>query len=154
MPPAWIAIALCAGSAVLEGACAGTDVKKMFASLRAPKYSAPLPVWYAIGALYYAVFGFAAYRVLLLPPSTLRTTTLALIVSMMVVNGLWNLLFFRVRNLYAAFVTGSAAPLLDVPLMLLLWRADRMAAFVLIPYLVYRVYAMWWGYALWKENRI
>jgi tryptophan-rich sensory protein len=72
---------------------------------------------------------------------------------MMIGNALWNLMFFRARNLFVAFITGSAAPILDVALLLCLLRLDAPAALALVPYLVYRVYAVWWGYALWIANR-
>jgi tryptophan-rich sensory protein len=36
--------------------------------------------------------------------------------------------------------------------MFVVARIDRTSAFVLIPYLVYLVYAMWWSYRLWALN--
>ncbi len=111
-------------------------------------------MWYAIGVLSYVTFGFVLYRLLLLPrDSVLVTGTLALVAAMMLANALWNLLFFRARRLFAAFITGSAAPVFDVVLLLCLRRADMLAAWALVPYLIYRVYAVWWGYALWAANR-
>jgi tryptophan-rich sensory protein len=149
-----LSIAICAVAAALEGACAGAGVKGYFAKLRAPRYSAPLPVWYAIGALYYLTFGFVLYRVLLMPSGVkLRGATLLLVIAMLLANALWNLLFFRARNLFLAFVTGSAAPLLDVPLLICLIDMDHTAAAALVPYLIYRIYAVWWGYALWRANQ-
>ena len=35
---------------------------------------------------------------------------------MMVANALWNYVFFRARDLYAGFVSGSLAPILDLAL--------------------------------------
>lgn len=136
------------GAAAIEGACAGAGVKAFFATLRAPKYSAPLEAWYAIGVGYYLTFGFILYRLIALRAAG----AIALVLAMMLANALWNLLFFRARNLYLAFVTGSAAPLLDVPLFVWLLYLDTRAAGALIPYLAYRAYAVWWGYALWRAN--
>jgi tryptophan-rich sensory protein len=146
-------VAICAAAAGLEGLCAGSGVKAYLESLRAPKYSAPLAVWYAIGGLYYATFGFVLYRLLVHATDALSRGTLVLVVAMMLANALWNLILFRARNLFVAFVTGSAAPLLDLALFLCLLRLDSQAALALVPYLIYRVYAVWWGYALWIANR-
>jgi benzodiazapine receptor len=146
-------VAICVAAAALEGLCAGKGVKAVLTSLRMPRYSAPLPVWYAIGGLYYVTFGFVLYR--LLPHVMwigLATATLDLVVIMMIANALWNLIFFRWKNLFAAFVTGSIAPVLDAALFLCLIRLDALAAWALVPYLIYRVYAVWWGYALWRAN--
>jgi len=148
------AVAICIVSAAIEGLCAGTHVRVFFAMLRAPKYSAPLPIWYAIGVGYYLIFGFILYRLLILRgPTGWVQSALILILVMMLANALWNLIFFRARNLYLAFVVGSAAPVPDVLLFLCLLRLDRIAGLALVPYLAYRAYAVWWGYALWVANR-
>ena len=73
---------------------------------------------------------------------------------MMLANALWNYVFFRLRNLFFGFVSGSLAPILDVVLFICLLKLDKTAAWVLVPYLLYRLYAVWWGYALWKVNRL
>jgi tryptophan-rich sensory protein len=149
-----ISIGICVIAAALEGACAGSKVKSYFGTLRSPSYAAPLWVWYIIGVGYYATFFFILYRILKLnTDSILRPATLGLVLFMMIANALWNYVFFRARKLFLAFVTGSAAPLFDAALLISLVGLDRLAAWSLVPYLLYRVYAVYWGYALWKLNR-
>lgn len=150
-----ITIVVCVLAAALEGACAGKGVKSFFATLRSPRYSAPLWIWYIIGVVYYATFFFVLYRVLRLnTDSILRVATLGLIVFMMVANALWNYLFFRARKLFLAFVAGGIAPVFDAALLICLIQLDSVAALSLVPYLIYRIYAVWWGHALWKANQV
>jgi hypothetical protein len=59
-----LSIGICAVGAILEGIAAGSNIKALFAKLRFPSYSAPLWVWYIIGVLYYATYGFILYRIL------------------------------------------------------------------------------------------
>ncbi len=59
-----ISLAACIAAAVLEGWCAGKNVRAYFATLRFPPYSAPLWVWYIIGGLYYLLFFFLIFRIL------------------------------------------------------------------------------------------
>ena len=73
---------------------------------------------------------------------------------MMVLNALWNYVFFRAQNLFGSFVMTSLFPLLDVILLILLIQLDVAATWALAPYLIYRVYGVWWGYGFWKANRI
>jgi hypothetical protein len=73
-----------------------------------------------------------------------------LIVLTMTVNGLSNYVIFRARNLYLSFVIGAVFPILDLTLFTLLLPLDQPAALALIPYLLYRVYAVFWGYGLWR----
>ena len=150
----FVSVGVCILAATLEGVCAGRNVKAYFATLRWPAYSAPLWVWYIIGGLYYLVFFFVMYRVLKLDGnSAFKLTVLGLILFMMVANGLWNYVFFRARKLFASFISGSLAPILDLTLFICLIKLDKIAAWSLIPYLLYRVYAVRWGYGLWKHNR-
>ena len=151
---ALISTGICLGAAALEGVCAGKNVSAYFAKLKWPRYAGPLWVWYIIGALYYAVFFFVMFRLLRLEEdSILKTATFALILFMMVANGLWNYVFFRAQNLFAGFISGSLAPILDLTLFICLIKLDKTPAWAFVPYLIYRLYAVWWGYGLWKMNR-
>lgn len=146
-------IGVCIVAAALEGVCAGSKVKPFFAKLRFPTYSAPLWLWSIIGGLYYVIFGFVLYRLLRLDSdSVLRSVALALIFFMMVVNGLTNLIIFRAQDLRLSFIVGALFPVMDAALFICLMQLDKAAARSLIPYLLYRVYAVWWGYGLWKLN--
>jgi hypothetical protein len=48
---------------------------------------------------------------------------------------------------------GNVFPVMDIALFVSLIQLDTLAAWSLVPYLIYRIYAVWWGYALWKSNR-
>lgn len=145
-------IVICVLAAALEGACAGRNVKAFFSTLTFPSYSAPLWVWSLIGGGYYLIFGAVTYRLLRLDSSQLRNTALALVFFMMIANGLSNYVIFRARNLYLSFIIGCLFPVMDITLLICLTQLDAIAAWSLMPYLIYRVYAVWWGYALWKAN--
>jgi len=147
-----VSCVVCALAAALEGACAGRNVKAFFSTLKFPPYSAPLWVWSIIGGVYYLIFGFVTYRLLRLDGSMLKSASLALVLFMMTVNALTNYIIFRARNLRLSFIVGCLFPAMDLTLLLCLIPLDRLAAWSLVPYLIYRVYAVWWGYALWKLN--
>jgi tryptophan-rich sensory protein len=112
-------------------------------------------VWGIIGSLYYLIFWFVLYRLLRLDSdSALRGATLALLLFMMAANALTNYVIFRARNLRLSFIIDNLFPVMDMTLFLCLLRLDRVAAWALIPYLLYRVYAVWWGYSLWRLNSV
>jgi translocator protein len=149
-----ISLGICVVAAALEGVCAGKDVKSYLARLRSPAYSPPLWAWYIIGGLYYATFCFVLYRILTGGSNSMLTrTTLVLVLAMMLANALWNLVFFRAQNLSLSLLLAFLAPVFDVILFLFLLQLDRLAAWALIPYLIYRLYSLWWAAALWKINR-
>ncbi len=150
---ALLGLGICVLAAILEGICAGKKVKSFFATLSFPRYSAPLWIWSIIGGLYYIIFWFVLFRLFRInTDSFAKPTALALIVLMMIINALTNYIIFRAQNLRLSFVVGAFFPLMDVGLFLCLLRLDVIAAWSLIPYLVYRIYGVWWGYRLWKAN--
>ena len=59
---AWVSVGICVAAALIEGLCAGREVRAFFKEVRLPRYSAPLWVWSLIGAAYYLIFGFVLYR--------------------------------------------------------------------------------------------
>jgi tryptophan-rich sensory protein len=139
-------IGVCIAAAALEAVCAGSKVKPFFAKRRFPPYSAPLWLWSIIGGLYYVTFGFALYRLLRLDSgAALRSAALALIWFMMVVNALTNYIIFRAQDLRLSFIVGTIFPVMDGALLICLTRLEQAAAWWVTAYLLYRVYAVWWG---------
>ena len=150
--PAVLAAGICIAAAALEGMCAGTNVKAVLGSFRQPPYSAPLWIWTLIGGGYYFTFGFILYRLLSRDDRPAIVPVVALIVAMMTANSLANYVIFRARNLRLNFIIGALAPIPDLILLMLISQIDRGATIALLPYLVYRVYGVWWCYALWQAN--
>ena len=100
IPAILISLLICGMAAVLEGACAGKNVRAFFVTLRFPRYSAPLWVWTIIGGAYYLIFFSIIYRLLRLENYPARWyAAVGLIAFMMTVNGLSNYVIFRARNL-------------------------------------------------------
>jgi tryptophan-rich sensory protein len=146
-------IAACAISVALEALFAGSGIKARFTELRVPRYAPPVWMWALIAAFYYAICFAVLYRLLSLPAAgPFRLWALMLLGSIMLINALWNYFFFRTRNLFHAFVIGFPYSLIALVLFPLLLRLDRVAAFCLLPYLFYLIYAGALGYRLWKLN--
>lgn len=151
--PLLYSLVICAISATLEGILAGRGVGARFADLRLPRYSPPLPVWFVIGGVFYLICFTVLYRLFSLPASGLRDAALALLVGMMLMNALWNYVFFRVRDLFLSFVACLPYGLMAVALLALTLKLDRLATLALLPYILYLGYAGVWGYGLWRLNR-
>jgi tryptophan-rich sensory protein len=151
--PLLYSLVICAISATLEGILAGRGVEARFADLRLPRYSPPLPVWFVIGGVFYLICFTVLYRLFSLPASGLRDAALALLVGMMLMNALWNYVFFRVRDLFLSFVACLPYGLMAVALLALTLKLDRLATLALLPYILYLGYAGAWGYGLWRLNR-
>ena len=142
----------CVLAAALEGAFAGGGIKQRLREMKAPVYALPLWGWIIIGVLYYAMCFTVLYRLFDLSATLLRNVALVVLGLMMLINAGWNYFFFRTRNLFHAFVIGVPYNIAAVVLLLLLLRVDRTAAWSLVPYLFYLLYANLFGSRLWKLN--
>ena len=151
--PLLYSLSICGLAALLEGLFAGKVIKQRLNTLRLPSYAVPFWGWMVIGGLYYVICFSILYRLFLLPPALARSAAFVLIGAMMFINALWNYFFFRARNLFHAYLLGLPyAGIAVVLFVLLLLELDRIAAWFLLPYLVYLFYGNFWGYRIWKLN--
>ena len=151
--PLLISLGICVVSAMLEGVLAGKNVKAFFAKLRFPPYSAPLWLWYVIGIVYYVICFFILYRTFGHDGNHWpKYAAVSLLLVMMGVNAFWNYVFFRAQNLFLSFFAFAFYPVVAIALFVCLLQFDKIAAWSLLPYFVYLLYAVYWGYGLWKLN--
>jgi translocator protein len=149
-----ISLGICVVSAILEGIGAGKDVKGFFAKLRSPRLAPPLWIWYIVGAVYYVICFFLAYRILRHEgEGSIKYLALSLLLVFMSINAFWNFIFFRFRNMFYAFLIGLPYVPVAIGLFISLWQFDTTAAFVFLPYLFYLNYATWLGYQNWQLNK-
>ena len=147
-------LAACALSIALESLFAGSGIKQRLAELQVPRFAPALWGWIAIGVFYYAVCFTILFRLFSMPAAVaLRQWALVLLGGMMFINALWNYFFFRSRNLFHAFALSLPYSALAVGLFWMLLGLDRLAAWVLLPYILYLFYAGAFGYSVWRLNQ-
>lgn len=148
-----ISLLICAAAAALEGLFAGKNVKSVLGKLKTPAYAPPLWIWAIIGVFYYLTCFFILFRILRYNDNTsIRYAAFALLLVVMAVNAFWNYVFFRRENLIYSFVLGIFYTLAAVVLFVCLLQFDDIAAYAQIPYLLYLIYAFYWGCGLLKLN--
>lgn len=148
-----VALLICFAAAGLEGLAAGKNVKPLLAKLKAPRFAPPLWLWAIIGVLYYAICFVILFRLFRYNDNiSVRYVALSLLLAVMAVNAFWNYVFFRMQNLFYSFALSVFYTLLAVALFVCLLRFDYVAAYAEIPYLLYLIYAFYWGYSLLKLN--
>ena len=151
--PTFLGVIICMAAAILEGALAGKGVRQRLAQLRMPPYSPPFALWIVIGLLFYAMCFLILRHTLssgLGSPS--QVFALVLTVVLLLANAFWSVLFFRWRDLRASFIAFVPYTLLVVVLAILLARIYPLGAILLSCYCIYLIYAIQWGYQLWRLN--
>jgi translocator protein len=147
------AIAICFVAAALEGLFAGRGVKRRFAQLRQPPHSPSFAVWIGIGLCYYVICFIVLSRLINATPSPLWWAAFALVVALLIGNAVWNLVFFRLKNVEASTIVLGTYVAVSLVLAILLIRVDPISGWVFLPYLVYLAYATWWLLSLRRLNR-
>ena len=128
-------------------------MKEYLAELKWPSFSPPLWAWYAIAVAYYAIVFVCAYRILEYETTIpFRNAALTLLFAVVVLNAVWNALFFRAKNLRATFLFSLSYSIVVIGCWYCLLQFDSLAASVLGFYTVYLLYANVWGYRVWRLN--
>lgn len=148
-----LAISACALFAALGGVLVGDSLGDWYEDLRKPWFLVPLPVFYFVGAAYYALFAVVLYRTLTqVEGRRAKAVCLSLALAVMLSNELWNYFFFGLRSTLAGFVgiVVFLAPL--TALLLALLRHERPSAALLVVYYIWVLYDVAWTLGLWRLN--
>jgi tryptophan-rich sensory protein len=136
------------GAAVLGNAWVGKDDLAWLNSVDRPRMQIPLPAFAAVGAIYYVILGVVIYRAC--DRHDKRSTRLAL--TVLVLNEVWNVFFFRFRSARNGFA-GILLFLLPLGALQRAVASDVTSAVVLAPYTAWVVgYDLPWTLALWRLN--
>jgi translocator protein len=144
---------VCLVAAAAEGLFAGPGVRNRLASLRRPPLSPPFIVWVVIGLGYYVIAATLLYRLFRSGlPSAAHVLALSCLCLLMLVNAVWNYFFFRRADLRASMILNIPYGLIAITLAIALVRVGDGIVWVFVPYLVYLVYGLYYGYATWRLN--
>ena len=143
----WLLAAFAAGAV---GAVASVDAGSFYAQLSKPSWSPPSwvfgPVWSAL----YALMGVSAWLVWRsLGP---KRVALGLFGAQLAANALWSWLFFGWHQGGLAAAEVLVLLVLIVATVAAFWRTSRLAALLLVPYLLWVSFASMLTWAIWWSN--
>ncbi len=136
---AGVAGGLCVAMIVAETLLSGPDLQRWLASLKHPRFYAPLGVWIAAAIVTYALQGVIAYRLVSLGLTSGTILGLPLLAAVMAANIAYNVVLDRTREPRLAY-TGILwfVPLLAV-LQVSLYLTDPIAAALNVLYVAWVV---------------
>ncbi len=145
-------IALCLGVAAIGGAVTATSVGTWYAALAKPAFNPPDwvfgPVWTAL----YLMMAIAAWRVWRARGVGGARQALGAWALQLALNLGWSLLFFGARLIGAALVEIVLLLAAILATLVLFWRIDRAAGWLLVPYAAWVGFATLLNAALWRLN--
>ena len=145
-------VGLCLGVGGLGGAVTAESVTTWYATLNKPSFNPPNwifgPVWTAL----YILMGVAAWRVWRAADRDTARGPLAVFALQLAVNLGWSVAFFGLRNPGLAVVVILLLDLLVLATTLMFRRIDRLAAWLLVPYLAWISFATLLNVTIWCLN--
>jgi tryptophan-rich sensory protein len=129
----WLLAAFAAGAV---GAIASVDAASFYAQLSKPSWAPPAWVFGPVWSTLYALMGVA----------------LGLFAAQLAANALWSWLFFAWHRGAMAAVEVLVLLALIVATLVAFWRTSRLAALLLVPYLLWVSFASMLTWTVWRSN--
>ncbi|MBI3956126.1 tryptophan-rich sensory protein [Candidatus Gottesmanbacteria bacterium] len=127
-----------------------------YAGLDRPMFSLPNWVFGPVWTTLFLLMGVALYLILLIPKSggkgRQRKQAVILFGVQLVLNTLWSFIFFGLHSPGLAFVEIISLWIAIAATIGSFYRLSRIAAYLLIPYILWVSFAAFLNYAIWRLN--
>jgi tryptophan-rich sensory protein len=143
----WLLAAFAAGAV---GAVASVDAASFYAQLSRPSWAPPASVFGPVWSALYALMGVSAWLVWRSPGP--KGVALGLFGAQLAANALWSWMFFAWHRGALAAVEVLVLLALIVATAVAFWRTSRLAALLLVPYLLWVGFASVLTWTLWRSN--
>ncbi|MBI1833495.1 MAG: tryptophan-rich sensory protein [Candidatus Andersenbacteria bacterium] len=141
-----IALALPLAAGLIGSLFTAPEIPTWYVTLMKPSFSPPnwlfAPVWTGL----YILMGIAFYRI------WSRNGSTALFSIHLIVNVLWSFLFFGLHSPLLGLLDIVILLTMIVTLILQFYKTDRTAAFLLVPYAAWVMFATVLNFAIWRLN--
>jgi benzodiazapine receptor len=145
-------VLLCLALSALGGLATSSSVGTWYQTLAKPSFNPPDWVFAPVWTTLYIFMAIAGWRVWRTPNSQLRTHALRVFYVQLALNLLWSFLFFGMQAIGLALVEIIALLVAIVVTTVLLWRIDRPAGILFLPYSMWVAFASLLNSALWVLN--
>lgn len=146
----WIALSETAG--LLAGLLTRSSTEIYSQTIIKPPLSPPAIVFPIVWTILYALMGISAARVRLAPSSQKQQRATNLFIAQLVVNFFWSLFFFNLQAFGFAFIWLILLWVLVLLLIIASYKVDKLAAWLLIPYLIWITFAAYLNAGVWLLN--
>jgi translocator protein len=139
-------------AASVIGGLASTSSAQDYARLEQPSWAPPAWVFGPVWTVLYGLMALAAWLVWRTGPSEHTRRALTLYAVQLVLNAAWTPLFFGLGWRGVAFAELSVLLIALIATVVLFWRRSVVAGALLVPYLLWSVFALGLNFAVWQLN--
>lgn len=148
-----VSVAACQLAGIVGSLFTTPAIPTWYANLKKPSFSAPNwlfgPVWVTL----YTLMGISLYLVWQ-KRNEVKIAWPAIIFFLvhLVINALWSIVFFGQKNIFGALILIVVLWLMIVASIVLFYKVNKTAAYLLIPYLLWVSFASFLNYSFWRLN--
>ena len=146
----WMTVCLAVGA--VSGRWTATEIPGWYRTLTHPAIAPPNWVFAPVWTMLYVLMAVAAWRVAETAALPVRNLATGLFVAQLALNFCWSLIFFRSHAIGWALVEVLALWAAIAASMALFWQVDRVAAWLMAPYLAWVSFASVLNFAFWRLN--
>lgn len=143
---------LCLGIGALGAAVTATSVKTWYAALNKPSFNPPNTVFGPVWTMLYILMAIAAWRVWRVADRETARRPLTLFALQLALNLGWSVTFFGLARLGPSVAVILVLELAVVATALAFRPIDRIAAWLLVPYVAWVGFAAILNIAIWRLN--
>lgn len=143
------ALSCVVGESVVGQFLSGDDPHGRLDELDETAITLPFSAWLVVGLIYYVLIAVVVYRLVrLIPDSAISLVSVA---GVVVGNEVWNALLFGRESVAPAAIGMVVFAAMTIVAVVLVFRVDRTAGWVLLPYVVWVVgYDVPWILMVWQ----
>jgi benzodiazapine receptor len=144
-------LAMCFAVAAMGSLATASSVSTWYVTLAKPVWTPPAWVFAPVWTTLYAAMAVAAWLVWR-RPDALRGSALVLFLVQLTLNGAWSWFFFGFRQIGLALLDIGALFVALAATTLVFRRVTSVAAWLMLPYLLWVTYAASLNAAIWRLN--
>jgi tryptophan-rich sensory protein len=149
----FIAIVLVEGVGILSGFLTSASVTTWYIGLEKPALNPPSWIFGPVWTMLYLLMAIAAFLIWKKGLQNKEVkVALILFIFQLVLNFFWSIIFFYLHNPAWAFVEIVVLWLTIIATIFVFFKVNRLAAYLLLPYILWVSFAAYLNYGIWMLN--
>ncbi len=148
-----ICIVICEGVGIIAGLATRESISTWYQTLNKPSFNPPNFIFAPVWTVLYLLMGISLFLIWKdgLNDSLTKFAFFFFLFHLLV-NGLWSFVFFKFQSLLGAFIIIIFLLILILLTIILFYKINKVASFLLIPYFIWVSYATILNFSIWRLN--
>lgn len=147
-----ISIAFTLGFGSLGGFFTVPEITTWYATLQKPSFNPPNYLFGPVWTILYLLMGISFYIIWQQSPSPNKSKAVILFLIQFILNFCWSILFFKNHLIFWALVEIIAMWFFILLTIIVFGKLNKIASWLLVPYISWVSFATLLNFALWKLN--